>query len=136
MISSTANKPLRQYLISLIAVVNIDMSKVTTESQVKSGVDSTGVIPKNKSKVKLNKRLKKLSSQLSKHFNVNKKMQNQLSKLNKMANSGSKQQIVIRNMQAQIKVIETQLTKLNGEIAGFKTSSKQSGKTGNKKAKA
>src|SRR5437867_13152267 len=112
------------------------MSKVTTEIQVKSGVDSTGVIPKNKSKVKLNKRLKKLSSQLSKHFNVNKKMQNQISKLNKMANSGSKQQIVIRNMQAQIKVIETQLTKLNGEIAGFKTSSKQSGKTGNKKAKA
>ena len=112
------------------------MSKVTTESQAKSGVDSTGVIPKNKSKVKLNKRLKKLSSQLSKHFNVNKKMQNQLSKLNKMVNSGTKQQIDIRNMQAQIKVIETQLTKLNAEIAGFETSSKQSGKTGNKKAKA
>ena len=52
-----------------------------------------------------------------------------------MVNSGTKQQIDIRNMQAQIKVIETQLTKLNGEIAGFKTSSKQSGKTGNKKAK-
>ena len=112
------------------------MSKVITESEVKSGVDSTKEIPKDKSNVKLNKRLKKLSSQLTKHFNVNKKMQNQLSKLNKMANSGTKQQIVIRNMQAQIKVIETQLTKLNGEIAGFKTSSKQSGKTGNKKAKA
>jgi hypothetical protein len=112
------------------------MSKVTTESQVKSGVDSTKEIPKDKSNVKFNKRLKKLSSQLTKHFNVNKKMQNQLSKLNKMANSGTKQQIVIRNMQAQIKVIESQLTKLNGEIAGFKTSPKQSGKTGNKKAKA
>jgi hypothetical protein len=112
------------------------MSKVTTESQVKSGVDSTKEIPKDKSKVKLNKRLKKLSSQLTKHFNVNKKMQNQLSKLNKMANSGTKQQTVIRNMQAQIKVIETQLTKLNGEIAGFKTSSKQRGKTGYKKPKA
>ena len=111
------------------------MSKVTTESRVKSGVDSTKEIPKDKSKAKLNKRLKKLSSQLTKHFNVNKKMQNQLLKLNKMANSGTKQQIVIRNMQAQIKVIETQLTKLNGEIAGFKTNSKQSGKTGNKKAK-
>jgi small-conductance mechanosensitive channel len=110
------------------------MSKVTTESQVKSGVDSTKEIPKDKSNVKFNKRLKKLSSQLTKHFNVNKKMQNQLSKLNKMANSGTKQQIVIRNMQAQIKVIESQLTKLNGEIAGFKTSPKQSGKTGNKKA--
>ena len=112
------------------------MSKVTTESQVKSGVDSTKEIPKDKSNVKFNKRLKKLSSQLTKHFNVNKKMQNQLSKLNKMANSGTKQQIVIRNMQAQIKVIESQLTKLNGEIAGFKTSPRQSGKTGNKKAKA
>jgi small-conductance mechanosensitive channel len=112
------------------------MSKVTTESQVKSGVDSTKEIPKDKSNVKFNKRLKKLSSQLTKHFNVNKKMQNQLSKLNKMANSGTKQQIVFRNMQAQIKVIESQLTKLNGEIAGFKTSPKQSGKTGNKKAKA
>jgi hypothetical protein len=112
------------------------MSKVTTESQVKSGVDSTKEIPKDKSNVKFNKRLKKLSSQLTKHFNVNKKMQNQLSKLNKMANGGTKQQIVIRNMQAQIKVIESQLTKLNGEIAGFKTSPKQSGKTGNKKAKA
>jgi hypothetical protein len=112
------------------------MSKVTTESQVKSGVDSTKEIPKDKSNVKFNKRLKKLSSQLTKHFNVNKKMQNQLSKLNKMANSGTKQQIVIRNMQAQIKVIESQLTKLNGEIAGFKTSPKQSGKTGSKKAKA
>jgi hypothetical protein len=112
------------------------MSKVINESQVKSGVDSTKEIPKDKSNVKLNKRLKKLSSQLTKHFNLNKKMQNQLSKLNRMANSGTKQQIVIRNMQAQIKVIETQLTKLNGEIAGFKTSSKQSGKTGNKKAKA
>ena len=112
------------------------MSKVTTESQVKSGVDSTKEIPKDKSNVKFNKRLKKLSSQLTKHFNVNKKMQNQISKLNKMANSGTKQQIVIRNMQAQIKVIESQLTKLNGEIAGFKTSPRQSGKTGNKKAKA
>jgi predicted nucleic acid-binding Zn-ribbon protein len=112
------------------------MSKVTTESQVKSGVDSTKEIPKDKSNVKFNKRLKKLSSQLTKHFNVNKKMQNQLSKLDKMANSGTKQQIVIRNMQAQIKVIESQLTKLNGEIAGFKTSPRQSGKTGNKKAKA
>jgi division protein CdvB (Snf7/Vps24/ESCRT-III family) len=112
------------------------MSKVTTESQGKSGVDPSREIPKDKSKVKLNKKLKKLSSQLTKHFNVNKKMQNQISKLNKMANSGNKQQIFIRNMQAQIKVIETQLTKLNGEIAGFKTSSKHSGKTGNKKAKA
>jgi hypothetical protein len=53
-----------------------------------------------------------------------------------MTNSGNKQKIVIRNLQAQIKVIETQLTKLNGEIAGFKTSSKQSGKTGNKNANA
>jgi hypothetical protein len=112
------------------------MSKVTTESQVKSGVDSTKEIPKDKSNVKFNKRLKKLSSQLTKHFNVNKKMQNQLSKLNKMANGGTKQQIVIRNMQAQIKVIETQLTKLNSGIARFKTSSKQGGETGNKKAKA
>jgi hypothetical protein len=64
-------------------------------------------------------------------------MQNQLSKLNKMVNSGSRQQqLVIRNMQAQIKVIETQLTKLNSGIARFKTSSKKGGKTGNKKAKA
>jgi small-conductance mechanosensitive channel len=89
------------------------MSKVTTESQGKSGVDSSREIPKDKSKVKLNKKLKKLSSQLTKHFNVNKKMQNQISKLNRMANSGNKQQIFIRNMQAQIKVIETQLTKLS-----------------------
>ena len=112
------------------------MSKVTTESQGKSSVDSSREIPKDKSKVKLNKRLKKLSNQLTKHFNVNKKMQNQISKLNNMPDSGNKQKIVIRNMQAQIKVIETQLTKLNGEIADFKTSSEQSGKTGNKKAKA
>jgi hypothetical protein len=63
------------------------MSKVTTESQGKSGVDSSREIPKDKSKVKLNKKLKKLSSQLTKHFNVNKKMQNQISKLNRMANS-------------------------------------------------
>lgn len=112
------------------------MSKVTTESQGKSSVDASREIPKDKSKVKLNKRLIKLSNQLTKHFNVNKKMQYQISKLNNMTNSGNKQKIVIRNMQAQIKVIETQLTKLNGEIAGFKTSSKQSGKTGNKKAKA
>jgi hypothetical protein len=54
------------------------MSKVTTESQGKSGVDSSREIPKDKSKVKLNKRLKKLSNQLTKHFNVNKKMQNQI----------------------------------------------------------
>ena len=107
----------------------------TIESQEKSGIDSTREIAKDQSKVKLNKRLKKLSSQLTKHFNVNKKMQNQLSKLNKMVNSGSRQQLVIRDMQAQIKVIETQLTKINGGIARFKTSSKQDGKTGNKKAK-
>jgi predicted RNase H-like nuclease (RuvC/YqgF family) len=107
----------------------------TIESQEKSGIDSTREITKDESKVKLNKRLKKLSSQLTKHFNVNKKMQNQLSKLNKMVNGGSRQQLVIRNMQAQIKVIETQLTKINSGIARFKTSSKQGGKTGNKKAK-
>jgi hypothetical protein len=107
----------------------------TIESQEKSAVDSTAEIAKDESKVKVNKRLKKLSSQLTKHFNVNKKMQNQLSKLNKMV-SGSRQQLVIRNMQAQIKVIETQLAKLNSGIARFKTSSKQGGKTGNIKAKA
>ena len=108
----------------------------TIENQEKSGIDSTREIAKDESKVKLNKRLKKLSSQLTKHFNVNKKMQNQLSKLNKMVNGGSRQQLVIRNMQAQIKVIETQLTKINSGIARFKTSSKQGGKTGNKKVKA
>lgn len=109
----------------------------TIESQEKSAVDSTTEIAKDESKVKVNKRLKKLSSQLTKHFNVNKKMQNQLSKLSKMVNSGSRQQqLVIRNMQAQIKVIESQLTKINSGIARFKTSSKQGGKTGNKKAKA
>ena len=96
----------------------------TIESQEKSGIDSTREIAKDESKVKLNKRLKKLSSQLTKHFNVNKKMQNQLSKLNKMVNSGSRQQLVIRNMQAQIKVIESELTKINSGIAHFKTSSK------------
>jgi len=36
----------------------------------------------------------------------------------------------------QIKVIETQLTNINSGIASFKTSSKQGGKTGNKKVKA
>jgi len=113
-----------------------DEQSGTIESQEKSGVDSTTEIAKDESKVNVNKRLKKLSSQLTKHFNVNKKMQNQLSKLNKMVNSGSRQQLVIRNMQAQIKVIETHLTKINSEIARFKTSSKQGGKAGNKKAKA
>jgi predicted RNase H-like nuclease (RuvC/YqgF family) len=108
----------------------------TIESQEKGAVNSTTEIAKGESKVKVNKRLKKLSSQLTKHFNVNKKMQNQLSKLNKMVNSGSRQQLVIRNMQAQIKVIETQLTKINSGIARFKTSSKQGDKTGNKKVKA
>jgi protein-disulfide isomerase len=107
----------------------------TIESQEKNRINSIREIAKDQSKVKLNKRLKKLSSQLTKHFNVNKKMQNQLSKLNKMVNSGSRQQLVIRDMQAQIKVIETQLTKINSGIARFKTSSKQDGKTGNKKAK-
>jgi hypothetical protein len=38
-------------------------------------------------------------------------------------------------MQAQIKGIETQLTKINSGIARFKASSKQGGKTGNKKVK-
>jgi predicted RNase H-like nuclease (RuvC/YqgF family) len=108
----------------------------TIESQEKSGVDSTTEIAKYQSKIKLNKRLKKLSSQLTKHFNVNKKMQNQLSKLNKLVNSGSRQQLVIRDMQAQIKVIETHLTKINGGIARFKTSSKQYSKTGSEKAKS
>jgi uncharacterized coiled-coil protein SlyX len=103
----------------------------TIENQEKSGIDSTREIAKDESKVKLNKRMKKLSSQLTKQ-----KMQNQLSKLNKMVNGGSRQQLVIRNMQAQIKVIETQLTKINSGIARFKTSSKQGGKTGNKKVKA
>lgn len=96
------------------------MSKVTTESQGKSSVDASREIPKYKSKIKLNKRLKKLSNQLTRHFKVNKKMQNQISKLNNMTNSGNKQKTIIRNMQAQIKVIEGQLTKLNSEIAGFK----------------
>lgn len=91
----------------------------TIESQEKSGADSTTEIAKDESKVKVNKKLKKLSSQLTKHFNVNKKMQNQLSKLNKIVNSGSRQQLVIRNMQAQIKVIETQLTNINSGIASF-----------------
>jgi gamma-glutamyl:cysteine ligase YbdK (ATP-grasp superfamily) len=96
------------------------MSKVTTESQGKSSVDASREIPKDKSKIKLKKRLKKLSNQLTRHFKVNKKMQNQISKLNNMTNSGNKQKTLIRNMQAQIKVIEGQLTKLNSEIAGFK----------------
>ncbi len=108
----------------------------TIESQESSNVDSTTEIAKGESKVKLNKRLKKLSSQLTKHFNVNKKMQNQLLKINKMVNSGSRQQLVIRNMQAQIKVIETQLTRINSGIARFKTSTKQDGNTRNIKTKA
>lgn len=108
----------------------------TIESQEKSGVDSATEIAKDQSKIKLNKRLKKLSNQLAKHFNVNKKLQNQLSKLDKLVTSGSRQQVVIRNMQDQIKVIETQLTKINSEIARFKTSSKQGDKTESKKAKS